>query len=122
MLRWGTDLAANFGSAQIDSETPFRAGMIGASRSAWFVFAGLEARYRFNDLTIEGDRPLDGLPLQPSAYQVTLEPLQATAVLGVVWYGPHVGASFTLTTSNAEYKESKHRTHGTGALSLFAFF
>ncbi len=122
MLRWGRDLAGNFGSAQIDSEAPFRAGMLGDSRSGWFLFTGIKARYRFNDLTIEGERPLDGLELEPSAYQVTLQPLQATAVAGAVWYGTNFGASLTLTTSRSDYKQSKHRTHGTGSVSLFAFF
>ena len=26
-------------------------------KAGWFIFGGIEARYRFNDITIEGDRP-----------------------------------------------------------------
>ncbi len=58
--------------ANISTENPFKAGMIGASNTGWFTYAGLEGRYRFNDLTIEGDRSEieDNWP-NPEQYDVT---------------------------------------------------
>ncbi|ELV8694038.1 DUF2219 family protein [Vibrio fluvialis] len=122
MLRWGQDLAGNFGSAQISAEKPFLPGMIGASTHGWFLFGGVEGRYRFNDLTIEGNRPLNGLEHEANYYDVTLEPWQATAVLGAAWYGSLIGASIATTANTAEYKESSRNIHGTGSFTLYAFF
>ncbi|NOI03893.1 DUF2219 family protein [Vibrio anguillarum] len=122
IMRWGTDLAGNFGSAQISAENPFSAGMIGASDTGWFLFGGVEGRYRFNDITIEGDRPLNGLDHPSEYYQVNLENLQATAVVGAAWYIQQVGASLTFTANTPEYKEDKNSIHGVGNISLFAFF
>ncbi|MGF1750533.1 lipid A deacylase LpxR family protein [Vibrio cionasavignyae] len=120
MLRWGTDLSGNFGSAHISSENPFKAGMIGASRRGWFTYFGLKARYRFNDVTIQGNRP--GIPEPKEAYDVTLQPWQAEAVLGVTWYNQHVGVSTFIASKSAEYKEAQKSIYGNGGLSLFAFF
>ncbi|MGD8170181.1 lipid A deacylase LpxR family protein [Vibrio sp. TRT 21S02] len=119
MFRWGSDLAGNMGAANIDTENPFRPGMIGASKGGWFLFGGVEGRYRFNDYTLEGDRP--GIP-DPENYPVTLENLQASAVLGVAWYNDYLGASFTTTAKSPEYKEATSSVYGTGSLSLYAFF
>lgn len=119
MFRWGTDLAGNMGAANIDSEVPFRPSMLGASNSGWFIFGGLEGRYRFNDITIEGDRP--GIE-HPENYPVTLENWQATAVLGFAWYNQTFGASLTTTMKTPDYKQAQTDIYGTGGLSLFAFF
>lgn len=122
MVRWGQDLAGNFGSAQISVENPFKAGMIGASDYGWFLFGGIEGRYRFNDITIEGNRPLEGLEHPASYYEVTLEPWQATAVAGAAWYSRHFGFTFTTTANTSEYKQDKKSLHGTGGVSFYAFF
>lgn len=122
MWRWGSDLAGSFGSANISAENPFSAGMIGASDRGWFFFSGIEGRYRFNDVTIEGDRPLEGLEHRAEYYQVNVENWQATAVLGFAMYSRHVGASFTLTANSNEFKEDKEQYSSTGSLSLYAFF
>ncbi|WP_117234338.1 lipid A deacylase LpxR family protein [Vibrio maerlii] len=125
MFRWGTDLGGNFGSAQIDFENPFRAGMIGASNTGWFVFGGVEARYRFNDITIEGDRSgIEDDPniSDPSIYDVTLENVQANGVLGVAWYNQYVGASLSTSIKTPDYKEAPDSFYGTGNITLFAFF
>ncbi|NCO46451.1 MAG: DUF2219 family protein, partial [Vibrio sp.] len=87
-----------------------------------FLFGGVEGRYRFNDITIEGDRPLNGLDHPSEYYQVNLENLQATAVVGAAWYIQQVGASLTFTANTPEYKEDKSSIHGVGNISLFAFF
>lgn len=127
MLRWGTDLGGNFGAATITSENPFRPGMIGASNTGWFTYAGLEGRYRFNDITIEGDRSgVEKYALEngenPAIYDVTLENIQATAVAGVAWYNQHVGAAFSLTMKTPDYEEAKESIYTTGGLTFFAFF
>ncbi|WP_295902940.1 lipid A deacylase LpxR family protein [uncultured Vibrio sp.] len=119
MMRWGTDLGGNMGAANISAENPFRAGMIGASNSAWFVFTGIEGRYRFNDVTIEGERPNIS---DPQNYPSTLENWQSSAVLGAAWYNQYVGASLTFTAKTPDYKEAPSSIYGTGGLSLFAFF
>lgn len=58
MFRWGgTNLASNIGAANISVESPFSASMLAQDTSSWFLFTGgFEGRYRFNDMTIEGDR------------------------------------------------------------------
>ncbi|EGU46960.1 hypothetical protein VII00023_17874 [Vibrio ichthyoenteri ATCC 700023] len=119
MFRWGADLGGNLGAANIDSENPFRAGMLGASKGGWFMYGGIEARYRFNDITIEGDR--SGLP-DPGLYEVKLAHNQATAVMGVAWYNSAYGLSLSTTIKTADYKEAPDDIYGTGSLALFAFF
>lgn len=101
--------------------------MIGASNNGWFTYAGLEGRYRFNDLTIEGDRSgvdeyANKNNQDPAIYDVTLENIQATAVLGVAWYNQYVGASFALTAKTPDYKEAKESVYTTGGITMFAFF
>ncbi|USD31469.1 MULTISPECIES: lipid A deacylase LpxR family protein [Vibrio] len=127
MFRWGTDLAGSMGAANIDNENPFRAGMLGASKGGWFVFGGIEARYRFNDITIEGDRSgvvdyANSNGENPSIYDVTLEEKQASAVAGFAWYNEHFGAAVTATAKTPDYKEAKDSMYGTGGLALYAFF
>ncbi len=125
MLRWGRDLAHNMGAANITAEQPFQAGMLGDSAQGWFAFTGMEARYRFNDLTIEGDRPgieHNASISDPTRYAVSVEHLQTSAVLGIAWYNQNFGASFTTTLKTAEYQQASSKLYGTGGLSLFAFF
>lgn len=118
MLRWGHDLGANMGAANISTEQPFRPGMIGASDSACFVFTGIEGRYRFNDITIEGERPNI---ITPNDYQLTLENWQFSIVFGAVWYNKHGGLSIALAAKTPDYEEAQTALYGNAAISLFAF-
>jgi hypothetical protein len=93
----------------------------------WFVFTGLEGRYRFNDITIEGDR--SGVTKyaiengeNPAIYDVTLEETQYSAVAGFAWYNQSFGATLTATAKSPDYKEAPKDIYGTGGLALYAFF
>ncbi|OLQ94246.1 exonuclease [Vibrio ponticus] len=118
MLRWGKNLSGSLGAANIDKELPFRAGALGKEPSGWFAFSGIKARYRFNDVTLEGDRP--GIP-DPENYPVTLDKKQATAVAGFAWYNAQFGASFTAAIGSSEYQEAKDNYHSNASFSLFFF-
>ncbi|MDN8583232.1 lipid A deacylase LpxR family protein [Vibrio alginolyticus] len=120
MFRWGTNLANSIGAANISVESPFSASMIAQNTSSWFLFTGFEGRYRFNDMTIEGDRP--GIPEPSAQYDVTLQNWQASAVAGVSWYNQNYGASITFTIKTPDYEEAQTDVYGTGSFSVFAFF
>ncbi|EKA5859562.1 lipid A deacylase LpxR family protein [Vibrio alginolyticus] len=120
MFRWGTNLANSIGAANISVESPFSASMIAQNKSSWFLFTGFEGRYRFNDMTIEGDRP--GIPEPSAPYDVTLQNWQASAVAGVSWYNQNYGASITFTIKTPDYEEAQTDVYGTGSFSVFAFF
>ncbi|EGQ8039683.1 lipid A deacylase LpxR family protein [Vibrio alginolyticus] len=120
MFRWGTNLANSIGAANISVESPFSASMIAQNTSSWFLFTGFEGRYRFNDMTIEGDRP--GIPEPSAPYDVTLQNWQASAVAGVSWYNQNYGASITFTIKTPDYEEAQTDIYGTGSFSVFAFF
>lgn len=62
MFRYGSELSQSMGAADISVERPFNAGMMGNTSSGWFLFSGITGRYRFNDLSIEGER--SGIPSQ----------------------------------------------------------
>ncbi|ELA6599360.1 lipid A deacylase LpxR family protein [Vibrio sp. sp1] len=120
MFRWGTNLANSIGAANISVESPFSASMIAQNTSSWFLFTGFEGRYRFNDMTIEGDRPC--IPEPSAPYDVTLQNWQASAVAGVSWYNQNYGASITFTIKTPDYEEAQTDVYGTGSFSVFAFF
>ncbi|MCS0290457.1 lipid A deacylase LpxR family protein [Vibrio alginolyticus] len=120
MFRWGTNLANSIGAANISVESPFSASMIAQNTSSWFLFTGFEGRYRFNDMTIEGDRP--GIPEPSAPYDITLQNWQASAVAGVSWYNQNYGASITFTIKTPDYEEAQTDVYGTGSFSVFAFF
>ncbi|MCL9782318.1 lipid A deacylase LpxR family protein [Vibrio sp. S4M6] len=120
MLRWGYNLADSFGAAEISMENPFRPGMLGASGSGWFAYTGIKTGYVFNDITIEGDR--SGLPQPSSQYDVTLEHVQSTAILGLAAYNEHFGVNLSLSGSTKSYNESEYSTSGMGGISVYAFF
>jgi len=120
MFRWGTNLASSIGAANISVESPFSASMLAQDTSSWFLFTGFEGRYRFNDMTIEGDRP--DIPEPSAPYDVTLQNWQASAVAGATWYNQNYGASLTFTIKTPDYEESQTDVYGTGSFSVFAFF
>ncbi|GAM56207.1 hypothetical protein JCM19231_836 [Vibrio ishigakensis] len=114
--RWGAGLNNSFGSAKINNESSLDPGLIVRSRTGWYLYSGVEGRVRFNDITIEGDRPDDGI----TATEV--EHLQATATIGAVGYYKGWGASLALSTKTRDYQEDPRSFHTNGSLALFYLF
>ncbi|WP_052260630.1 lipid A deacylase LpxR family protein [Photobacterium gaetbulicola] len=112
VARWGKNLANNFGTTGFTPGNFVDIGVLSSSSSGYFIFAGVEGRYRFNDITIEGDRPSE-VP------DTNVKHWQATSVIGGVFYQPKWGASLSFATSTPEFKENKHRSTSTGSLELF---
>ncbi|MGF1686759.1 lipid A deacylase LpxR family protein [Photobacterium japonica] len=112
VLRWGNHLTDNFGTTGFNPGKWVDVGMLSSSASGYFFFAGIEGRYRFNDITIEGDRP-DNVP------DTHIEHWQATAVLGGVYYQPRWGASLSFATNSPEFKEDERSSTSMGSLEVF---
>ncbi|MGF1681526.1 lipid A deacylase LpxR family protein [Photobacterium minamisatsumaniensis] len=111
-FRWGNSLSGNFGTTGFTPGKFVDISVLSTSASGYFLFTGIEGRYRFNDITIDGDRP-DGVP------DTTVENWQATAVLGGVYYQPKWGISLSFATSTPEFEEDPHGSNSVGSLELF---
>ncbi|GEA49764.1 exonuclease [Vibrio inusitatus NBRC 102082] len=116
MWRWGTDLNRSFGSAKVNNESTIDPSLIVRTNTGWYMFGGVEGRVRFNDITIDGDRPDDGI----TANEV--EHLQGTASVGITGYYRGWGASLSLSTKSRDYKEDDKGVHTNGSLALFLLF
>ncbi|MGF1723676.1 lipid A deacylase LpxR family protein [Photobacterium nomapromontoriensis] len=112
VARWGSNLADNFGSIGFSPNKFVDVSVLSSSKAGYFLFTGIESRYRFNDITIDGDRP----DIVPDTH---VKHLQATAVLGAVYYQPKWGASLSFAITTPEYEEDKHRSNSVGSLELF---
>ena len=112
VARWGSGLQSSFGTTGFTPGHYVDIGVLSSSPSGFFLFAGIEGRYRFNDITIEGDRPVE----VPDTH---VENLQATLVLGGVFYQPKWGISLSLTSNTREFEEDRHTYSTVGSLELF---
>lgn len=110
--RWGSRLDSSFGGVGFTPGRFFDARALTRSPSGYFLFAGIEGRCRGNDITIEGDRP-------DEVADTRVQHLQATAVVGSVYYQPTWGVSFSVSSSSREFKEDKHSTNATGSIEMF---
>ncbi|MEH6823457.1 MAG: lipid A deacylase LpxR family protein [Motiliproteus sp.] len=110
--RWGSRLEGSFGGVGFTPGKFFNVSALAASPSGYFLFAGIESRYRFNDITVEGDRP-------DEVADTRIAHLQATAIAGVVYYQQTGGISFSLSSGSREFKEDKHAFNATGSIEIF---
>ncbi|UAB71566.1 lipid A deacylase LpxR family protein [Vibrio sp. SCSIO 43132] len=115
LFRWGDALGNSFGSIAIKYDNPAHRLRLDDGRSGWFLFSGLEARYRHNDVTITGQRP-------DEKYPVSVTHFQSTAILGGLAHYKDVGVSLTFSLKTPDFKEDQFDFHGTGSLSLFWLF
>ncbi|WP_087021673.1 lipid A deacylase LpxR family protein [Thaumasiovibrio subtropicus] len=111
-IRLGTGLKQTLGSVTTSQGRYIDNGLLARSRRGYFGFLTLEARYRFNDITLSGDRP------EP-VYPVSLEHTQFSMLTGFVYYRPQWGASLTLNTTSREYKEDRNSLHTHGSFNVF---
>ncbi|WP_255554515.1 lipid A deacylase LpxR family protein [Moritella sp. 24] len=110
-VRWGVDLGANYNNLSLH---PYRLqGMLLAPNSSGIMlYATAEIRYRFNDITIEGDTP-ETVP------DITLNNVQATAAAGLLAYYQNVGIKFSVVAMSPDYEEDSHEEYIVGSLGLF---
>lgn len=112
LWRWGLNLQDSIGSTKTENEMSFKPHLIQGNTTGAFAFAGAEARYRFNDITIDGDRPDD-------VYPTDIEHVQATAVLGGAVYGESIGGSLTLALKSTDFKQDLNKHAANISISLF---
>ncbi|MBY5992421.1 lipid A deacylase LpxR family protein [Ferrimonas balearica] len=112
LFRWGENLGGSFASAGFQPGQLVDPGALGGSAQGQFLFTGVEGRYRFYDLTIEGDRPAE-VP------DTSVEPLQASVVLGYVFYRPSWGVSVTFEAHSRAYQEADQPVDGYASVGLF---
>ncbi|MEZ8739667.1 DUF2219 domain-containing protein [Photobacterium swingsii] len=112
VVRWGSQLSETFGSTGFTPNQTTDLGLLSSSRSGYFLYAGLEGRYRFNDITIEGNKP-------DEVYDVTLQHWQATITAGVVLYRPRWGISLSMAADTRSFEEDSQDISPYGAFKIF---
>ena len=112
VARWGNNLKQNFGTTGFGPGKFVDISVLSSSPSGYFLFSGIEGRYRFNDITIEGDLPSE-VP------DTNIQHWQATGVLGGVYYQPKWGVSLSIAINTPDYKEDKHSSNSIGSLEVF---
>ncbi|PSW20273.1 DUF2219 domain-containing protein [Photobacterium sanctipauli] len=112
VFRWGSNLASSLGTTGFTPGKFVDVSVLSSSSTGYFFFTGIEGRYRYNDITIDGDKP-EGVP------ETNVEHWQATAVMGGIYYQQNWGVSLTFATNTPEFKEDSHSSNSNGSLNLF---
>lgn len=115
MWRWGSGLDGSVGASRMTIENSFNPGLMMQGSHGAHIFAGVEGRYRFNDITIDG-------PVPDEVYPTNVENWQATATVGAVWYGKSFGAALSAAAKTPDYKEDDGDVYGVGNVTFFATF
>lgn len=112
LWRYGDNLASTFGSTTISYAQPNQTLYAPKNQTGYYYFTGIEARYRFQDLTLDGSTP-------PEVYPASIQHWQSTAQIGAVGYYQGFGVAFTIVTKSPDYIEDQHNLHAAASLSLF---
>lgn len=113
--RFGTDLASTFGSTSTQAGNNIDVSLLSNSSEGSFFFFTLEARYRFNDITIEGDMPAENADL-------TIKNIQAAASTGITYYKDSFGAMLSFTIQSKQFTTSRYDHHTFGNVTFFYRF
>ncbi|MGF1692245.1 lipid A deacylase LpxR family protein [Photobacterium kagoshimensis] len=112
VIRWGNQLSETFGSIGFTPNQITDVGLLSSSHSGYFLYTGLEGRYRFNDITLEGDKPIE-------VDDVTLQHWQASLIAGVVFYRSNWGISLSMAADTKSFEEDSQEISPYGAFKIF---
>lgn len=112
IYRWGIDLENTFGGISFEPGKHVDRRMMSNSKHGMFLFAAAEGRYRFNDITIDGDKPAEN-------DDVSVEHIQGTAAIGLAYYQPSWGVDFSIALHSRDHKEAPHDTYSYGSLTAY---
>ncbi len=110
--RWGSNLNNIVGDIGYTPSNYFNQAALPQTGTGYYVFAGIEARYRANDIYIEGNRP-GHYP------DMSIKSGQATVVSGIVYYQPRWGSSLTLALTSKEFEQDDDDSSAVGSLNIF---
>ncbi|EDM67034.1 hypothetical protein PE36_14174 [Moritella sp. PE36] len=110
-VRWGVDLGANYNNLSLHPHR-LQGMLLAPNSSGIMLYATAEIRYRFNDITIEGETPVE-VP------DITLKNIQATAAAGLLAYYQNIGIKFSVVAMSPDYEEDPHKEYIVGSLGLF---
>jgi lipid A 3-O-deacylase len=109
-VRIGSHLPDDFGPPRISPSLPGSGYFKATAKSGWYFFGGLEGRYVYQNLVLEG-KPFGGEGVNRS-------PWVADVQYGVAYYQDDFRIAYTLVTRSREFKEQDTRLSSFGALSL----
>lgn len=111
--RWGKNLDSMFNAQAL---RPYKQRPLATKSSVpgsyWYLYGSLEARYRFEDLTVTGET------LKP-VHSVSLQKAQALGAIGIVGRYRQVGAIFSVMGNTKDFKEDSKKYHFYSSLQLF---
>ncbi|MGL5335256.1 MAG: lipid A-modifier LpxR family protein, partial [Enterovibrio sp.] len=113
--RLGIDLTSSFGAVSTAAGNHLHSGMLAKSRNGLFFIAGIEGRYRFTDLTIEGDKP-------PQNDELQIKKEQFVAMSGLVFYRASWGIALLYNFTSKTYVSPQAITHYYGHINYFYRF
>jgi lipid A 3-O-deacylase len=111
-IRWGNNLHESFASVGAMPGNYIDLSVLSKSHSGQFYYLSLEARYRFQDITIDGARP-------EHLFDVHTEHWQATISTGAVYYQESWGLALSLITSSPDYEEDLRNYNATASIEIF---
>ncbi|KXF83271.1 lipid A deacylase LpxR family protein [Enterovibrio coralii] len=110
--RYGLDLGSTLGSTTVIPGNNVDVSMLSHSTQGMFFYTTLEARYRFDDITIEGDKPAANAT-------TTVENTQGAISTGLAWYNQNWGATLSVTMESKQFEQSKRDHHSFGNVTVF---
>ncbi|MGL5251289.1 MAG: lipid A deacylase LpxR family protein [Enterovibrio sp.] len=113
--RLGLDLLNSFGAVSSWAGNHLHSGMLAKSQHGLFFVAGVEGRYRFTDLTIEGSKPSQNAELQIKHQQIA-------TMLGLVFYRDSWGIGAIFNRSSKTYRSPQAIAHNYGHVNYFYRF
>lgn len=111
-IRWGENLDESFASVGVMPGDYIDPSVLSKSRAGQFYYLSLEARYRFQDITIDGARP-------KHLFDVHTEHWQATISTGAVYYQESWGVALSIITSSPDYEEDLRNYNATASIEMF---
>nr|WP_086937940.1 lipid A deacylase LpxR family protein [Thaumasiovibrio occultus] len=112
VLRFGRGLENTQGSVTLNNGMYVDSAMLTLNEQGWFGFVGGEGRYRFDDVTISGDKA-------GPDHHFDVQREQWSVYSGMVYYKKNWGASFALVAQAKDYQQDNSEIYGHGSMSVF---
>lgn len=111
-FRWGENLDESFASVGAMPGNYIDPSVLSKSRAGQFYYLSLEARYRFQDITIDGARP-------KHLFDVHTKHWQSTISTGAVYYQESCGLALSVIASSPDYVEDLRNYNATASIEVF---